>query len=272
MTENLTNSTTEDGENPPTAYINFIILTAIVCILGIFANLAIICTIFSFKRLRTVPNMLLGNWAIADMYPMVIIFFISVLSIFGDFIYAPVTVLNVVVETEAVLCNTVLSFVVVSLIDWYLASYHYKLSERYRKHYKSIIIVLWVLTVLLIGVSVIVNLQGKSFYIPLVSFFFIYILVTVLLIIAHCIRCIQNCEEKISGYSTLTLVFATVLVLLWFTRWLNSFMEVDSYYFLNLLLIPNFFPSIIIVITMYCKDKEFRVCFVNLWRCTKCRS
>ncbi|KAF5291666.1 hypothetical protein FQA39_LY14303 [Lamprigera yunnana] len=124
------------------------VILTIFFIIGMFADVAIFYTIFCFKQIRTVPNILVANWAIADLLCLMvapsgyrILSVIAKSSISHEF-------MCFLEEFGSTFHITVILFVIITLIDWFIAAHFGGASERFRNHYVTVIATIWLFAII----------------------------------------------------------------------------------------------------------------------------
>lgn len=265
---NITNTTLDEDPRQlerSSVYITFVTILVVVCVISICANLAITFTILcNSKNLRTVPNILIANWAIADLVPL-----ITAPIEYGGYAFLKhdstgIFVIDGFAELEMIFFNTIISFASALVIDWFLASYFSKSSHQFRKYYKYTVASVWGFTLILICFSIgFSGTYGPFIIVPFMLFYFSYPILTVLVMIMHFVRI---CKRGSANNSALALVLATVFVVCWFELWVtHNYVAFDNLYF-SFLEIINVIPGIIIFILLCFKDQDFRTHLCIKWK------
>lgn len=267
IAENFTNTTIIDESSyaPSAVYYVFTVMLVIVCVIGICADVLMVYMTFRFKKLRTVPNILISNWAIADIYPLLLASFDYVIYSFVDYQSVVYDIMSFFYEVEWVFYNTVLFFIVSLTIDWCLATYFLNASEKYRKHYKYTVATIWALTLITTCVALSLRIHNLFFALPIAIFFLMYKALFIFIIILQITRRIQTCQRKSSNYPTLTLTIATVCILCWLERYIGLIISdaIDKYVpFIKLI---TYFSFAIVFIIIYRNNTDFQACIRQVW-------
>ncbi|KAK5645375.1 hypothetical protein RI129_006675 [Pyrocoelia pectoralis] len=247
------------------------VIFTILCFVAMLANVGLIYTIFHFRRMRTVPNLILANWAIADLscllttpstYRLIALMDnISLSSLFMCSLYE-------IGNTAQV---ATLFFAILLSIDWYIAAYFENTSKTFRKYMKFYLAVLWVcmFCVLCIGVVYCVYNYFANFVLATIIFFS-YCALFLFIIIAQMCNCVRRCKSRRVTYPKLMLNVATAFTISWFFGFVNFFImtAVNKYYRIVEIIssILVFCTSIIIFMIMYRQDNDFHACINNVLR------
>ncbi|KAF2897112.1 hypothetical protein ILUMI_09063 [Ignelater luminosus] len=273
IAENFTNATIKDESSyvPSAELYIFAVMLVIVCVIGICTDVMMVYMTFRFKKLRTVPNIIISNWAIADIYPLTLASFDYVIYSFVEYPSVLFDIMSFLYEVEYVFYNTILLFITSLIIDWCLATYFLNASEKYRKYYKFTVATIWVLSLITTCVTLSLRIHNLFFVLPIITFFFIYIAVLMFIIILQIARRIEKCKRRSSNYPTLTLTIATVCILCWLERWIGlGLAEVIDKYFPFIRLI-TYFSFVIVFIIIYRNNTDFQACFRQVWKCSNNR-
>ncbi|KAF5298886.1 hypothetical protein FQR65_LT09537 [Abscondita terminalis] len=216
------------------------VVLTIFFVVGMFADVAIFYTIFCFKRIRTVPNIFLANWAVADLLCLMlapsgyrILSVIAKSSISHEF-------MCFLEEFGASFHITVILFIIVTLIDWFIAAHFGGASERFRNNYVLVISVIWVFAI----VFAIVVLQTS--------------------------RLVQKLRRSPINSPTMNLTLATAFLGCSLLSIINIF---SSYFFwahpaLEVITIVVLFSnSVINLILLFTLNRDFRECFLLAIKC-----
>ncbi|KAK5645376.1 hypothetical protein RI129_006676 [Pyrocoelia pectoralis] len=190
------------------------IILTIFFILVICVDVAIVHTIFCYKRLRTVPNILYANWVIADL----------LCALIAPSGYKLLTVMSNEYLSHEFLCFieqfgatfhfAVNLFVIIVLIDWLIAAYFGRASQKFRDNYVLILGIIWAFAIVYAGTS---SLMCFRYYVYFIhhglSLLISYISAALLVIGLQISRVVQKIRQSGVISPTLNLTFGTVYVL-----------------------------------------------------------
>ncbi|KAF2888773.1 hypothetical protein ILUMI_17400 [Ignelater luminosus] len=267
--ENITNTTDEEASlglklKDSPVYITFLTILVVVCVISICTNLAITFTIFFnySKNLKTVPNILIANWAVADLITLILSPIVNVGYTVLEYDSEGVIVFDFLAEFRVIFFNTSIFFALALVTDWCLASYFLKSSNQFRKYYKYVIASVWGYTLIFVCLSIGFNVTYGPFYIvPLVLTHFSYPILAFLVVLMHFVRICKSTNNP-----ALTLMLATIFVVCWFEFWITMTYIIFGNLYFSFLEIPTYIPGIIIFIILYFKDQDFQTHL-----CIKCQ-
>ncbi|KAB0795276.1 hypothetical protein PPYR_12115 [Photinus pyralis] len=247
------------------------VILTIAFMIGVAADICIFFTIFCYKRVRTIPNIFLANWAIADMLCLMVapssyrvLSFITHNSLDHNFAC-------VISDIGSTLHFTTNVFVIVTLADWFIGAYFGRASERFHAYYVHVIGTIWTISIVVIGVSTSICFHYFSLLIHHVLITSItYALVLILVIIFQLSRLIQKLRKSPFTSSPLILnlatayIFCTIFsILMLFVHLLARIESVEVLFFILL------FCSSVVNLALICTfNNDFRSCLMQAVRCT----
>lgn len=243
--DQISNLTTDTNDEMIAAVSRRLLIQEIVFtiffLIGICADLAIIYTIFRFKRLRVVSNIFIANWAITDLCSLSVTpSSYRIVSVITS-VALPHSFLCVLEEFGIILHASVQLSVILVLVHWFISAYFENTAEKINKTYKAVIAALWIFSICSATITSALCMSNKHVYIhqPLLlfgSYFIVFLLVTV----CQCARAIQKYKGKPLLYPTLSLNLATVFAIV-------TILSIFS-----LLFLPFVYRHIIFEIMMTC--------------------
>ncbi|KAF5298883.1 hypothetical protein FQR65_LT09534 [Abscondita terminalis] len=136
----------------------------LVCVVAVLVNLVLIFTIFKFRKLHTEPNVILANWAIANL----------ALLLNTPSTYRLISALDKVSLSGMFMCSlygigaaaqlTLIIYVFLLTLDWCLAAYFENASKKFRKYTKFYIYAIWIFMCLLLCLSVVFCINRRFFH------------------------------------------------------------------------------------------------------------
>lgn len=272
--EDFNNLTSQDVEEQSIHLVFQEIIFTLFVVIGITADIAIIYTIVRFKILHTTPNILLANWALADIFSL----------LFNPSSYRTITAINQSDTIQDMICilfqadlafhNNAILFIFSLLVDWCISAYFPRILERTRKYYKIYVGILWTFVSLYCILSARFCLKKINVYVSGILFFFDYLGLFLFVIIIHIVRAIRRWKLKESNYSNLMLIVGTSYTLCWVLGFLDFvLLEVGSVHPMVPFLAEccTFLSAIIILYILYRLDRDFEACFLQLFKRPKDR-
>lgn len=236
------------------------------CVVGICADAAIIYTVFCFKRLHTVPNIFLANWAIADLCSLIVtpssyrvISVIESVSVSQEFICF-------LFHTDLIFHSTAMIFMVVLSLDWCLSAFFRRVLESFRNYYKISVGSIWVIALLLCSISTRLCIKRMYHFIPGYLLLFSYCTLLLFVVALQLFRCTQRViKREHTNHPTLMLTLATIFVLNWLVGLLNFLVYElggpDYHWLVTIFTQCVIFASAIInFILMYRFNNDFHAC------------
>jgi len=242
------------------------IIFTIFFIIGICADILIIYTILRFKRMRSVPNIFLANWAIADLCCLVVTpsayrltSALKHFSLSHEFICF-------MEESGATLHITVILFVMVVVLDWFIAAYFGGASEKFRSRYKIVIGSIWLFAIIWSSIYSIMCMS-ISYYLIHQEYLLLLCYAAVLLavIVFQGSRVIQKIRNVSVDYPTLMLTLPTAFIINSVLSFLALIFDVPFRHqaFEIIAVCLLFSSSIVNLILLYFLDKDFHACFLQ---------
>lgn len=241
------------------------------CLVAILANVGIIYTTFHFKRMRTVPNIILANWAIADLSCLLttpsnyrLIAVLDNISLSGGFVCT-------LYEASHTAQVATLFLAIFLSVDWCIATYFESASKKVRKYTMYYLLVFWmcVLGVLCVGVVYCVH-SYLAYLIQAIMIFIAYCTLLLLVLTLQICNCVKRCRRRRVSYPKLMLNVATAFAMSWFIGFVNLFIMAGAsrYYRIVEMISAIFicFTSIIIFIILYRQSNDFHACINNILR------
>lgn len=247
------------------------IVLTIFFIVVMCVDIAIFHTIFCYKRLRTVPNIFFANWAIADLLcAMITPSGYKILSVLtrGNITHE---FLCFIEEFGATFHIAVNLFVIIVLIDWLIAAFFGRASEKFRDNYVLIVGVIWLFALVYGTASSAICFHFYSYFghhgwLLVVT----YCLIALLVIGLQISRIVQRLRQSGIISPTLNLTFGTIYA----TGATVSIVQMItlSYYgraFETFVTICLFCTSLINFGVLMVTNPEFRSCFLMAVKCKR---
>lgn len=248
------------------------ILFGLCCTAAFFADLSIVYTILYFKRMRTVSNILIANWAIFDILTLLVTPSGYRLIFLFEHLTVPRTFLCVLFKLGSGLHLNLIFYVFIVLIDWSLAAYFPKISKKIRVFYKYILGFSW--AVLIILSIVYVNTCRTLYfynYFNVIAMLITFSTMTLYVIILHCVRAVQKCRRVPQDYSNVSLYLITSFVccniLAFFNLLLIEFNSLYEPIYATIGACAAFCNSIVTLTLLYFFDRNFKAYFLQILRC-----
>ncbi|KAF2893234.1 hypothetical protein ILUMI_12938 [Ignelater luminosus] len=237
---------------------------------GVIADAAIIYGIFRFRRLRTIPNIFLANWAIANMLSIMILPTNLGVAMFGLFY----EYLCLLVHATVTLHLAALLFGILLLFDWCTAVYYQRISEKLRKRYVTLIATLWSIVLLFYSLSAGLCISDVHYYFTVILFVIVYVINILIVIALQCSRIVQKFKANPITYPnlltarltvltiiTLSYLFGTIhLTLSYFDVYARHYNFIFTHIALILSAISVLSSSVVILGVVCWLDKDFRLC------------
>ncbi|KAK4876084.1 hypothetical protein RN001_012506 [Aquatica leii] len=247
------------------------VILTIFFVFGMSADVAIFYTIFCFKRIRTVPNIFLANWAIADLLCLMvapsgyrILSVMAKTSLSHEF-------MCFLEEFGATFHVTVLLFIIVTLIDWFIAAHFGGASEKYRNNYVIIIGAIWVFAIIFASIFSGICFHYYSVFVhQILALLISYSLVLLLVVVLQLSRVVQKFRQSPINSPTMNLTLATAFIgcsLLSIINIMSAFFFWYHPAFEIITVVVLFCSSIINLILLLTLNREFRECFVLAVKC-----
>ncbi|KAB0795246.1 hypothetical protein PPYR_12085 [Photinus pyralis] len=106
------------------------VIYTIFAITGVVLNVTAICTINRFKQLKTVPNLLFANWAIADSLSLLVTPSTFRLVLMIENIDLHPKYQCAVLEADLIFHNVAILLMIIISFDWCLATYFRNVLKR----------------------------------------------------------------------------------------------------------------------------------------------
>ncbi|KAF5298884.1 hypothetical protein FQR65_LT09535 [Abscondita terminalis] len=250
------------------------VVFTLICLVAAMANTILIYIIFKFRRLHTVPNFFLANWAIADLATLLttpstyrLIAMLDNISLSGMFMCS-------LYGIGAAAQVTLIIYVFLLTLDWCLAAYFENASMKFRKYTKFYIFAIWIFMFLFLCLSIVFCINRHFFhglhaFMVVFGFMGLFLFVTVLQIC----RAVRKCRRRTLNYPTIMLTITTSFVLSWFAAFVNVFAMFGfgifhrSVEYISATLL--FCTSIIVFIIFYRGSPDFQACLSRLFRRNK---
>lgn len=270
MDYELLTNTSDFYEEVKGNYKNFLareIIFSIFCVIGICADVIIIYSIFHFKQIRTVSNIFIANWAIADLSSLVITpsayRLISVIEAFS----LSIKFECILYEVGTLMHIAVLIFVSLLLVDWCLSVYFYNLYKEYKLYYKRVIGIIWIVIILPNCIAVGMCL-GDSFMLTDTIFVYIFCFVLLALLIIQMINIVLRIKKIVLRSNNMSLTLATTyIVVLTISICIVFSINYMSYGFLSILVNCAIFSnSIVNLAILFYFDKDFQACVNQIFK------
>lgn len=263
---NFTNTTNTENVKKLIHLIFQEIIYTIFVAIGIIADGFIIYTIFKFKRMHSVPNILLANWAIADICSLIANPSSYRLITTFDNSEALHNVVCSLLHIDLAFHNNAVLFIFALLLDWCFAVYFPSRLEKLRNAYKIFIGILWTFILIYSVLSIRFCIKKIQFFVSALLFVFSYFGLCIFLTLLHSIRCIQKCRKKQSNYSNLMLIIGTVYTLSWLLGFLDLFvimiMVHPALSFISECC--TFVSAIVTFVLLFRLNKDFQACFLQI--------
>lgn len=239
------------------------IVFIIFCLVGVCADAAIIFNILRLQRVRTVPNILLANWAIADLCSLLVapsgyelIHVLENISMSPEFLCG-------LQHFGSVLHLTVVVFVMIISADWFIEAYFPIKSETIRNYHRYVIGATWITSLLFCGVNTGICLSGRNtrFAVYLLySSFWLLLAITIALQSSRAVRkyLLKRPVDCPSLMLTLATAFAGSWLLSYITAWISYNMVIQT------IAVGMVFSNSIVNFTiLYLLDKDFQSCLLQ---------
>uniref|UniRef100_A0A1Y1KMV9 G-protein coupled receptors family 1 profile domain-containing protein n=1 Tax=Photinus pyralis TaxID=7054 RepID=A0A1Y1KMV9_PHOPY len=246
-------------------------LFTMLCFVAILANVGIIYTTFHFRRMRTVPNIILANWAIADLSCLLttpsnyrLIAILDNISLPGVFVCSLYEVGN-----SAAMAT--LFFAIFLSTDWCIAAFFESASKKFRKYTVHYLLVFWVcvLGVLCVGVVYCIH-NYLSYLIQAIMILIAYCTLLLFVVTLQICNCVKKCRRRRVSYPKLMLNISTAFTISWFIGFVNLFIMAGANRFYRVVeMISSIFlycTSIMIFIILYRQSNDFHACVNNILR------
>lgn len=250
------------------------IMTTFFGFAGIAGNAVIIYIIFHYKRLQTMTNIILANWAIAHSGFLLVIFdFFRLMSVICD-LDIPSIVMCFVFQLQESCFLLVVTFMNWMIINWCLGAYWPEKQMWFRKHFKIILAVIWgALALWTTALSVLCELKIYFKYRYFLTPLSFYVLIGIV-IGTHIVSGIQKFRKKVSRQSALMKMIPTVLILTWiFAIFLNLLLSFSGWWYLaimDIIAILTVYSNPYVVLIMLLRyHKGFQSCFYQTLKRSK---
>lgn len=247
------------------------IVLTIFFIIVICVDVAILHTIFCYKRLRTVPNILYANWTIADLLcAMVTTSGYKILTVMAKSSLSH-EFLCFIEQYGATFHLTVNLFVIIVLIDWLISAYFGRASEKFRDNYVLITGIIWTFAIVYGGISSGVCFRYYSYFIHHgLSLLTTYSVAALLVIGLQVSRIVQKIRHSCITPSTLNLTFGTVYIFGALFSVMPLFAEMHLNEILETFAIAALFGTNLINFgIMLTTNKDFRTCLLLAIKCRR---
>lgn len=253
---------TKENEDDDFIYRDFIY--TFICTVATIANIFLICCLLRFKKMRIRRNLIILNWAIADLLHMIV----NVLSF--DLIPDTCGLSNSdeyfcgVFEIRSMLHTTTIIFVL-----WLLLDCTFKKCSR--KCFISVIICIWVIVYLCMITSValcIYDIYLPYSYTSLLIMFILLLLCVFLYCNISIVRKIKNVQVE---DSTFRFSAAGMYVLCWLSNIICFYLSLflHSKYLYNIsksVAIIGYMNVVINLFLFTLTDNNFRICFAHAFK------
>ncbi|KAB0795275.1 hypothetical protein PPYR_12114 [Photinus pyralis] len=243
-----------------------IFFIAVMCV-----DIAMFHTIFCYKRLRTVPNILFANWAIADLLcAMITPSGYKILSIItsGNITHEFLCFLEEFGATFHIAVNL---FVIIVLIDWLIAAFFGRASEKFRDNYVLIAGVIWLIALVYGTASSAICFRFYSYFVHHAwSLMSTYCIIAVLVIGLQVSRLVQRLRQSGIISPTLNLTFGTIYAIGCILTIVQ--MMTLRYYgraFETFVTMCLFGTNLVNFGVLMVTNSEFRTCFLMAIRCKR---
>ncbi|RZC39154.1 7tm 1 domain containing protein [Asbolus verrucosus] len=255
-------------QNRPSNYV--LVPTTVAAFVAIIADLLVIYIIAKHKRLQTVINLYILNWFICDVIFLILQPTIYAVILSRSLIDASVA--RIWYGEVIVLFAGNSIFVIALLLDWYLVNYLLSVSLKIRNHFKTEIMLIWLVMVVLSVYICFDNILGKTRV-------WIFTVITVTLLIFCIIQILKSIKEKmpnetadINEKTNLALLLVSSYLLCLFPAYIfNSIKIFDPDRVLDdeveiLTELMGYLNSVFILLLLYYYDRDFKSSFKSLGR------
>lgn len=256
--------------NPAELYNDYLvqeIILSVFSLIGIIVNILFIYVVCYFRKLHTSINIYLVNWAIADTGSFIIT--VTTFRIFTPmYNNLPDEVLCFNYGLECALVFTSILIMLILTIDWCLTSYFPRPLEKFRNWTTLIIAAIWLITALYSITSTVLCSVSDYFLIFHYCIPIIYLILFAFVITLHVMNIVRKIRRTLIYHPIFNLLIPTVFVICWFFSWINIFfMQLDIYMITD---VPIFLHPCINFFVVLMIDKDFKVCFYQVFNCFKC--
>ncbi|KAF2906083.1 hypothetical protein ILUMI_00094 [Ignelater luminosus] len=245
----------------------------IISLFGILADGTITYGVFRFIKLKTVPNILLANWAIAHMISAIILPLNVLMNVFltiSENHIANCLSIHATITSYLV----ALWFCIVLCIDWCSTAYFFPLSKKIREHYKFAISFIWLNAVPLYVTSAGSCVGYSTDLLPTVLVIISFIINLLFVLILHCSKLVQRFRVNPINYSRslkVQLMMITTILCSYLVAIISSALALSDVYSITdnylragvcLLLSISAIQGtpVIILGILYFLDRDFRRC------------
>ncbi|KAB0795485.1 hypothetical protein PPYR_12324 [Photinus pyralis] len=134
----MTEATNKNSEVQTQRIILFVCLT-----FGFLADLAIVCTMLWFKKMRTPLNILIANWAILDLCGILMAPTGYTLASILDHLTIPSRLSCFLLQMGLVIHFMTIMSVFIILVTWYLFVYFSKFKKYVGIYFKFVLVMIW---------------------------------------------------------------------------------------------------------------------------------
>lgn len=266
IVQDLANTTVHNiPEESSSEHIVGEIIISLTCLISLCADSIIIYTIFKFKNMCTVSNVLLGNWIIANACLMVLSFsHFRIISVIGNF-DLPMNFICGLFEILVSIRNNQIVFAVIVNLDWLSGIYFPRLSEKIKSYYKFIIATFWIIGMLYSTILVGLCINHLFYFSSELVVVFVYCILLLVVVISLSTIGIHKCTGRLLNYATHVVMLSSVLIIMCFTEilsmliWFRFSLEIFFECLVSAEAVLNF-------IILYCFNKDFKVYFLKVIR------
>lgn len=270
MDNDTFNNNTFDDDAIPSSFAGLIaqeVIYTIFAVTGVILNVASIYTINRFKQLKTVPNLLFSNWAIADSLSLLITpSTFRLLLMIDNFDLHP-KYQCAILEADLIFHNVAILLMIIISFDWCFATYFPNVLKRVRQCCKFVILVMWGFAFFFVIITVRLCIRKIRHWTTVLVLISLYLLLLLCTIVNQISRCVQKCRKIDSRHSTLMLNISSTYTICWFPGFI-FYSFVDLFHIHPLLAFvtesPIFCCTIINFVIMYKGNHEFQACLRQL--------
>lgn len=269
---NMTNFTNVIEQTPEVAAVMLIheIVYFIICLIGTVADILIIYIISRYKNMKKPVNLYILNWIISDAINILVEpYFYQIISVVEN-ISLDTGFVCMFLSGSGILRTVSLAFILVLLLQWFLAKSKYDLFER---HSVVVIALVWMVFGLAQMVATSVFCLGYGHYLTLHDIIY-FIGNLVLLIMIGVVHCMRRCANPFSDTSSLPIALITGFVSCWIPVIIigiifglfTSYNSKAAYYLDAIgMCIGNAYPLVMFYL-FYKIDKNFSTCLMRILR------
>lgn len=253
------------------------LVAAVFMLCGISGDILIAYIVLRFHRMRTITNLILANWALADLGFLLSNPDTMRLLVVIDARDMPGEVMCFVQEAQEAFGFAITLFFNWMCLNWCLGAYWPGTQAKVRTLFRPALAVVWAFVALWTVTFGVCCINDYYVFSRHFAVWINFLLLVVSLVVINVMRGVQRCRKRTPQQSSLMIMIPTALLLTWISMYFSAiliFVAGSSFFLLVLFFVLDFvvyLNSIVVVMILLRYHKGFQACFFQIIKCARFR-